>query len=653
MSDTSFKGVPISSDPSSPSIMSPPSPINGDSHARASADNNSSVAPRLRTLEAQAQVQATEIALLRQLGDDVGSWRYRVDSASAQTAHVLQHLNKDLDELKTKVGELTTGEDAHLNRGAVDDLVSQMRDCYKDLQGALGRLHEGPSGSAASVLPEEDNLDGVAARLKDVEMQLASAHTLITSQDAVNTNVRVSLADIRASVAEVGAAADAAATDAAMAAVDATAATNLASAAISETSTLSGQIQALRLGLEVVEQTLEDLDVTDELASLRSRVDDLDSGIEHAGDEALAQISQIHATMEDFRREVARADEAAAAAALRAMQAEAATASISEDVAALRRDVQNQVMAPMVLPGMSAPASPARSVSSVTTATAPAPSDARLKAAVRTLSDGYQSLHRAMSMMYDEQSEVAERVTAVGKAAVASSQVAKGQRFPSSNKIMALNFKAGNTVFRSHPVSLASLLAEEEKEAHKNKKHTNKQANMSEEVAELRALMAAQAADAARQQSRAEAMEFELAEMKKLLCALAPAHVRNQLQPIVEINPTAALEEEFFEPIETVETEEEEIVLVKTSSASRPIVMKEESTRVGLRLVCNESTESVVATLNIPTLSSCTSTSNAQQGCRITRGVVGVATKEAYVPSSPAAFASNEETIPANWSSAN
>jgi hypothetical protein len=587
-------------------------------------------------------VQATEIALLRQLGDDLGTWRYRVDSASAQTAHVLQHLNNDLDELKTKVLDLTTGEDAHLNHGAVDDLVSQMRDCYKDLQGALGRLHEGPSVST-----EEGNLGGVAARLKDVEMQLASAHTLISSQDAVNTNVRVNFADIRASVAEVGAAADAAATDAAMA-------TNLASTAISETSTLSGQFQALCLGLEVVEQTLEDLDVTDELASLRSRVDDLDSGIEHAGDQALAQISQVHATMEELRREVARADEAATAAAQRAMQAEAATASISEDVAALRRDVQNQVMAPMMLPGMSAPASPARSVSSFTTATAPAPSDARLKAAVRTLSDGYQSLHRAMSMMYDEQSEVAERVTAVGKAAVASFLNEEAKKFHTFSKIKALNSKAGKTLFRSHPVSLASLVAEEE-ETRKNRKNTGARNKMSEEVAELRALMAAQAADAAKQQRRAEAMELELAEMKKQLCALAPAHVRNQLHPIAEINSSsaaaaAAVEEEFFEPIETEDSEEEEgIFLVNTTSASMPVAMKEESSRVGLHLVCNENTESVAATLNIHTASSCTAPSNAQQYCRITRGVVGVATKEAYVSTSPASFASNGETIPANW----
>ena len=255
--------------------MSPPSPLNGDSQARSSADNTSSVAPRLRTLEAQAQVQATEIALLRQLGDDLGSWRYRVDSASTQTAHLLQHLNKDLDELKTKVGELTAGDDAHLSQGAVDDLVSQMRGCYKDLQGALGRLHEGPPASTAAASAPEQGAGSVVARLKDIEIQLASAHTLISSQDAVNTGVRVDLADIRASVAEVGAAADAAATDAAMATADATAATNFASAAIAETSTLSGQIQALRLGLEVVEQTLEDLDVTDELATLRSRIDDL------------------------------------------------------------------------------------------------------------------------------------------------------------------------------------------------------------------------------------------------------------------------------------------------------------------------------------------------------------------------------------------
>jgi hypothetical protein len=608
-------------------------------------------------LEAQAQVQATEIALLRQLGDDLGSWRYRVDSASTQTAHVLQHLNKDLDELKSKISELASGDDAHLNRGAVDDLVSQMRDCYKDLQGALGRLHEGPP--AASAATEGGD---VAARLKEIEMQLASAQTLISSQDAVNTNVRVDLADIRASVAEVGAVADAAATDAAMAAVDATTAANLASAAISESSTLSGQIQALRLGLEVVEQTLEDLDLTDELATLRSRVDDLDSGVEHAGDEALAQISQVHATMEELRREVSRADEAATAAAERARLAEAATAVISDDIAALRSEVQAHVMAPMAMNslGISTPASPARSTSSVTTSTAPAPSDARLKAAVRTLSDGYQSLHRAMSMMYDEQSEVAERVTAVGKAAVASSLAA--QKTPlSSYKIKAVNSRGGSDkIFRSHPVSLASLVAEEEKDSRNSKKNTSKHttdaAIVSKEVAELQVLMAAQAADAARQQLRAENLEAELAEMKRLLCALAPAHIRNQLQPIVEVEKEVkpVVEEEFFEPAaETVDTEEEEEI--NLISAAAPAVMQEEEKntygRVGLHLVCDEITGSVAATLHMPSIS--TTSSKVQQHCRITRGVVGVASKEAYVSTSPAVASSNEETIPANWASAN
>jgi hypothetical protein len=359
--------------------------------------------------------------------------------------------------------------------------------------------------------------------------------------------------------------------------------------------------------------------------------------------------------MEELRREVTRADEAATAAAQQASRAEAATMTISQDVAALRREVQTQLMTPVVLPGMSAPASPARSISS--TATAPAPSDARLKAAVRTLSDGYQSLHRAMSMMYDEQSEVAERVTAVGKAAVASS-LAGVEETTSSSKINAVNSAAvGSKIFRSHPVSLASLVAEEEKDARNNKKKTP---TVSQEVAELHALMAAQAADASRQQRRAEAMEAELAEMKKLLCALAPAHVRNQLQPISEVNATtSAVEEEFFEPSE--DTEEELASTVDTTTTAVPAMpaLKEEiaeksNSRVALCLVCNEITGSVAATITVPYYSSSATTlSKAQQHCRITRGVVGVASKEAFVSSSSPAVYSDGETIPASWTSVN
>lgn len=59
-----------------------------------------SLTPRVRTLEAQAQVAATEVALLRQLGDDLGAWRYRVDASATQTAHVLEAINTDVEDLK-------------------------------------------------------------------------------------------------------------------------------------------------------------------------------------------------------------------------------------------------------------------------------------------------------------------------------------------------------------------------------------------------------------------------------------------------------------------------------------------------------------------------------------------------------------------------
>lgn len=261
-------------------------------------------------------------------------------------------------------------------------------------------------------------------------------------------------------------------------------------------------------------------------------------------------------------------------------------------------------------------------------------------------------------MMYDEQSEVAERVTAVGKAAVASS-LAKRKTGTAclSSKMKAVN---SSGIFRSHPVSLASLIEEEKEDCRtnsnkKNSKHAGSVA--SQEVAELQILMAAQVADAARQQRRADAMEAELAEMKKLLCALAPAHVRNQLQPIVEVKENLHVneQEEFFEPAEEAL---EEISVSDTTVHAMPAVesLKSIQDSIGLRLVCNENTGSVVATFNVPGQAAssteyakrgvvATTTSHQQQRCRITRGV---AAKEACVTSS-AVVDTAEETILANW----
>lgn len=532
-----------------------------------------SLAPRLRSLETQAQLQATEIALLRQLGDDLGSWRYRVDSASTQTAHVLQHLNKELDDLKANVASVAKQNSEALSdtsalaaqRGAVDDLVSQMHGCYKDLQTALGRISASQDENASST-GDDNNNNTVVARLKDVEDRLAATQALMANQD---TDFRIELSDLKADTALTA---------------------SYVQTTMQETSDLSAQVQALRLGLEVVEQSLEDLDVTDALANLRSRVDDLDSGVEHAGDEALAQIAVMQSSLEGLRHDVEKIDQASNAALERAERAEAAAAAAAHDVATLRRDVsvvlqsstggkathtpsQALLSNDHNTPGVSAPPSPSPSSAPSPSPSHPTstPSDPRLKAAVHTLSDGYRSLHRAMSLMYEEQSDVATRVGAVGTAAALASSAKKNNKTAEVHcigaRIKALNAQSGGGSHNSkgigsHPIPLtARTLADHERERaredgkkqnHGRENHADVRHQVEEEMVELRALVAAQAAESAQQQRKTVELEVQLTEMRKLLSMLAPSLSGTRNGVVVGGNDNGATndgeEEVFYEP---------------------------------------------------------------------------------------------------------
>ena len=540
-----FAGLPnFASQPSSPGVMSPHSPFIEEGYSRSSADGF--VVPRLRTLEAQAQVQSHEIALLRQLGDDLGSWRYRVDSASNQTAHVLHHLNKDVDTLKSQIAELST-EDNAAHKEAMDNLVSQMRICYRDLQETLNEINAS-SPNAGALSPSQGSEDGIAARLQDVELQLATTQALLKTREDSDTCMKANISDVRAALAETGAIARAAAADASMAGAEAVAAADAAAASAHEISALSVQVQTIRLGLEVVEQSLEDLDVTETLGALRSRVDDLDAGIEHAGDEALAQVAELAANVEYLRREISHADEVAANAAERACRAEAAVAIIGDDVAALRRDVrQRDLMDAVSLPSVAAtplntaPPSPANSIP-------PPSSDPRLKAAVHTLSDGYRSLHRAMSLMYEEQNEVASKVATVGIAAQASQITytkAPRKSPPNASRVRTLNLTALNSL-SSHPVALTARTFLDIPEPKVSRSATSHQ------VVELKVLVAAQAAEASRQQRRADALESELGEIKRMLASLAPTPV-DYFQKEATSPPASSEEEEFYQAVSVQE----------------------------------------------------------------------------------------------------
>ena len=472
--------------------MSPLSPESSETQARpyglrSSTDQN--LVPRLKSLEAQAEVQAREIALLQQLRDDLGSWRYRVDSASTQTADVLQALNRDLDDLKERVEKLQEGAvaaaAASAGRDALDELVGQMLGCYSDLQGTLEKIRVSNSESAkegdVDAAERDSELQKNAGKniqefLSQIEEKITAAKAQTCEHDTENEFLR-----------ENGV----------KAAAEARAALIYAGAATEAAETAASEVRVLKLGLDVVEQSLEELeDATEAIDGLKSRVDDLDSGVERTSQ----QLDNISKALTTLRSTVDNAMVAATAADERARCAES-------DAAALRKEMKASGAAID-----SAPPSPAPMNAS----------DPKVKAAVHTLSDGYRSLHRAMVLMYEEQAEVAERVSAVG-AAAATEQAKKEGRSTTTNKSDSIAVRAkkirdsrSNGIF-SYPlvVNISNRVSDEDEKLKRNSNHERN-------IDDLRILLSAQEAYISSQAKRTDALEEELRSMRLLLASLAP-----------------------------------------------------------------------------------------------------------------------------------
>lgn len=139
---------------------------------------------------------------------------------------------------------------------------------------------------------------------------------------------------------------------------------------------LSSKVETMSLALDVVEQSLEYFEENDEIIdTLRSRADDFDTGL----DALTARVDELSKT---------------------AAEARALAQSANMGVESLKHG------ASLLSSGASTPSGANIAERS---------SNARVKAAVHTLSDGYRSLHRAMNLMYDEQTDLAARVAQVGR----------------------------------------------------------------------------------------------------------------------------------------------------------------------------------------------------------------------------------------------
>jgi hypothetical protein len=407
---------------------------------------------RLRTLEDRCQVHAAEIALLRQQGDEVTAWRSRVDSASSQTACVLQALDEDLKGIKC-------------------------------LTIANGKVLSPPN-------PSEDR--DVCNRLLDIESQLCAARACI---DGMNSILNVEMGDLKSSITEMSAVAR-------TAMEVGTEGKRYAVSALNQVEAITSEVQTLRLGLEVVEHSLEDVDgLTESMDALRSRMDDLDSGMilisKQANSEVIQRLEErvleVHERVEAMEHVAARADVKAATAEAIAQSASSVLISLQSDVAVLKET---------------------NTLGGASGLRADTVLDTRLRAAVHTLSDGYKSLHRAMSLMYEEQSDVALKVATVGRAAVRATE--KGsltERMKQLNTKPSGGYPKSALAVVSHPLRLLD-------DEHKDEENVEHQMTEQQQIAQLLALVGLQARDAVQHSKRIEVLEEELTALRQALKSL-------------------------------------------------------------------------------------------------------------------------------------
>lgn len=254
---------------------------------------------------------------------------------------------------------------------------------------------------------------------------------------------------------------------------------------------MANEMETMKLALEVVEHSLEDFDESETIESLRSRMDDLDAGIEKNAETSQAKVLELEEKLLEMKERIERTESAATCAATKADTALATADAARAEVTQLRQNIQESSLRFDSLPssGSSTPRSHSRS------------SDPRVKAAIHTLSDGYRSLHRAMSLMYDEQTDVAKRVSFVGRECMAPSKA-----LSINEKIHTVN---RHSQLSSYPLSDVSVSEDQ------NQKKENAEPHLS-------ILVASQAADIRRAESRADALENEVAQLKKLLTCLCP-----------------------------------------------------------------------------------------------------------------------------------
>lgn len=453
-------------------LISPPN-LYGDSCARSttpgglgrtsSCDGDttggSAMEDRFSSLEAQYGRHRSEIGMLRESVQGMSQWRASMDAASGQTSDLLKSLDEDIGALKEQIGHARWAEDKR--NSSLEEKVE----------------------SYAAELSNLKALESLQGQLEAVDSRLAHAERIL-----VDTTVFED--EIKTKMSEIEVLSGSAAEDVGRMQTDVQHIDDSVDSLHDRVDDVDCKIETIRLALEVVEQSLDDFNESEIVESLRSRMEDLDVGIEKVARDSDMRVRELSERVDALKFEIdtsTKADEAFEIA-------QATSLELSD----LKRELKH---------GQYGPASGTSTPSTVSVRS----SDARVKAAVHTLSDGYRSLHKAMGLMYEEHSQLSQRVSRAGLEAHESPR-----EMTLLEKIRADD---AQKKLQSFPIDIADEVPEE----------------MMSYDDDFRVLLAAQLKDSQRAEQRIESLENQVLQLKQIIRSLIssppPSKTRSSLSP--------------------------------------------------------------------------------------------------------------------------
>ena len=431
----------------------------GDGFARGSSEHCvvPNVLPRLSSIEAQSALYATEIGLLKSSTTEISDWRSHIDVEMEHTSKTLCSMYKDIGSMREQLGS-----ERSLLDESLADFASKLDSCASELEQL--KASESVAGQ----------LDHVESRLRDVEMILVE-----------KSEFESVLADVKAEASETQVM-----TRAALENMEHV--TDRVTTVQDDLTSLASKVETINLALEVVEQSLEDFDESETIESLRSRMDDLDVGIENVSQNSERQIQTLAKQVEElkqyFESNIKESER----------RSKESFEKIALNMSDLKTEVRNSRLGSPSVSGASSPATMATRSS-----------DARVKAAVHTLSDGYRSLHKAMGLMYEEQADIAKRVTCAGVMAQ------KGPAHKPVGERIRASLSDGKATISSYPITFED--------------NDDPAGNASDvKQADLAALLAANLRDSVKAERRVEALEQEVAALRHILsslCGIGPMNM--------------------------------------------------------------------------------------------------------------------------------